>query len=486
MNKELPKEFDVFIENEKYEILTEYGYQAFDGLLKNMKVSNILEFHMEDGEVIRSTEDHKWFFNKELYKLSKEYKVGDKIYSPKKSKKIVDIKNGDIADVYDLLDVKNGNTFLVGKSWLKSRQCLYVDEFAHIDNDVEFYTSTYPTITSGKTTKVILTSTPNGMNLFYKIWKESTTGYNKFKNYHVHYSEHPSRDEAWVEETLTAISPQKFDVEYNCSFLGSSDTLIAGLKLQQLSFVQAIRETETGDVKVYAEPDRFKKYVTVVDPAEGVGGDYSVISVFDVSQVPFKQVFLFRHNEMTPSEFSMIVYQVATQYKDSTLVIESNNAAGAIVVNDLWEMEYENILYSSVDDSENSADGEGGGGSKSKPGIRTTKKTKKIGCSRLKDLIERDKLLIQDAETLMELSTFVRVNASYQAEKGKHDDIAMTLVIFAWFTGEDYFEDMVGISTKSHIKTAHQDGTGYQDVLGFIANGVSNLDEYDNSWLFNK
>lgn len=268
-------------------------------------------------------------------------------------------------------------------------------------------------------------------------------------------------------------------LSHNCSFQGSAGTLIKGRKLEQLASMRPIRESK--EIKVYEEPIEGHKYVAIVDTAEGVGQDYSVVNIIDVSQVPYKQVFVYRDNNTVPKLFAPIAAKCAKKYNTALLIVESNNASGGIVTHDLWyDIEYENMLMSKIEDAENVA-----GGAKSVPGIRTTKRTKSTGCSFLKDLVESDQITINDKETISELSTFIRRNGTYMAERNKHDDIAMTLVIFAWFTQEPYFEEETGIIANSELQDALLNSNAMDEVFGFISNGVDDEDDEENDMFKN-
>lgn len=259
-------------------------------------------------------------------------------------------------------------------------------------------------------------------------------------------------------------------LSHNCEFSGSDGTLINGQKLACLTYDKPLLEQDDGRVKIYAEPEQNRQYVAIADVAEGIGADYSVVNIIDVSEMPYRQVFVYRDNYIVPNMFATVIYQCAKKYNNALAVVESNNSGGGICLEVLWnEIEYENILMSEVKDSQNVA----GWGKRSQAGVRTTKKTKAIGCSYLKDLIETDQLIISDFETLTELTTFVKKNNSYEAKKSKHDDIAMTLVIFAWLTSQPYFHDITGINSASNLRSALRNSASedYSTVLGGTVTG---------------
>jgi hypothetical protein len=353
----------------------------------------------------------------------------------------------------------------------QSMNIIYLDELAFIQNDVEFFTSTYPVISAGKTTKVIITSTPNGMNLFYKLWSDAESGRNSFVPNKFLWWHHPERDETWKDETLKNISQKQFAQEFDCEFFGSSDTLISGSKLQQLAFVDPIRSDRI--FNVYAEPEADKTYVATIDVAEGVGKDYSVINVFDISTQPYKQVAIYRNNIIPPIMLVDVAYKILRTYNDAFCVVESNSV-GKIVADGLYyDLEYENMLTTRSKDGENIISGSG-----EVVGLRQTKKTKLIGCSALKTMIESDTLIIYDFMTIQELSTFIKRQNTYQAEEGKTDDIVMTLVMFCWFATQPYFEDLTDINVRNLIKNNYlkvEDNNHL--IFGFYDNGIDDTQD---------
>lgn len=257
-------------------------------------------------------------------------------------------------------------------------------------------------------------------------------------------------------------------LSHNCEFLGSSVTLIEGRKIFQLSSNEPIVEQQY--LKIYEQPVKGNKYVLTVDVSSGIGEDYSVISVIDVTTSPYKQVMVYRNNEIIPTKFADVIYPIAIKYNNAFTIVESNND-GVIVCNDLYDMELENLVTTAIVDGENKIKG----GRKASNGIKMTKRTKRIGCSRLKDLVETDVLLINDEETISEFSSFVKKGDSYGAEIKKHDDIVMTLVMFAWFTTTDYFTDLNNLDTNKMLKESRYDDD-VTTLLGFISDG----DEYND------
>jgi hypothetical protein len=348
---------------------------------------------------------------------------------------------------------------------------LYLDEFAFVENDVEFYTGTYPVVTSGTSTKIFITSTPNGMNLFYKLWTDAINKKNEYVTDEAHWYEHPKRDEAWKDQQLRNMSERQFNQEFLTEFLGSSDTLISGAKLQQLAFAEPYKTLgDNRDFKIYAEPVKGNSYVITVDVSEGVGRDYSVCTVIDCTAPPFTQVAMLRSNIMDPLLLADLVNKTGKEYNEALVIVETNSV-GKQCVDALWiDYEYENVLISRTQRAENVI--KGGNIKQIEYGVRTTKRTKLLGCSSLKSLIESDQLKVQDFDTIVELSSFVKRNNSYQASDGKTDDIVMTLVMFGWFASQPYFHEMVDVNVRRlvHDNLLHQDE--YSVPFGFLDDGT--------------
>lgn len=257
-------------------------------------------------------------------------------------------------------------------------------------------------------------------------------------------------------------------LSHNCSFLGSSNTLIDIRKLQNLVYKQPIVEQK--DIKIYEQPQQGHVYVATVDVAAGLGQDYSIINIFDVTTSPYQQVMLYRNNQINPTAFATVIDGIGRRYNNAYLVVESNND-GKIVCKELWELEYENMINTVTDKGENSIKG----GKRSVAGIMMTKTTKKVGCSKLKELLESNILIINSQEAVSELGTFVSKNNSYEAEQGKHDDIVMTMVMFAWFATTDYFTDISGIVTRDVIQD-NRDDDDVRTLIGFVVNGYDDDD----------
>ena len=328
-----------------------------------------------------------------------------------------------------------------------SYNLIFLDEFAFVPQNmaVEFFTATYPVISSGKTTKVIIVSTPNGLNQFYKMWTDATEKRSLYVPFEVHWSMVPGRDEKWREETIRNTSEEQFRQEFETEFIGSSATLIPGSKLKMLTFVNPIKQEEQLDV--YEEPKKGHTYIAIVDCAEGVGKDYSAVSIVDVTELPYKHVAKFRDNKLSPLIFPTYVYNIANRYNRAFILVETNNVGQQVVDILHYDLEYENIYKLEHHHIKGQSISSGFRRSTSF-GIKTTKSVKKIGCANLKTLVENDKLIINDFDTIAEMNTFARIRDTYAAEEGNNDDLVMGLVLFAWLTAQTFFKDSTNIDVR--------------------------------------
>ena len=340
----------------------------------------------------------------------------------------------------------------------KSVNLLYVDETAIIPNTVadDFFTSTYPTISSGKTTKIILTSTPLGYNHFWHFWKGAETGTNGFKAVRVNYWDHPEHDDVWAAKQKELLGELKFNQEVLCTFLGSSLTLISADAYSRMvpqDFIYSKDGLDVLEQPVAAEFDDEGKitkkpnvYVIVADTAKGVGGDYSAFTVVDITQAPYKLVAKYRDNKISPMLYPNVIHKVAKEYNDAYVLIEINSSEQvAYILHE--ELEYENILYVTRGTKGQIVSG-GFGGGKTQFGVITDKKVKRIGCHTFKSLVEENKLLINDPDVISEISTFIERKGSYEADDGYHDDLVMPLVLFSWLTVNPYFKDINNINLR--------------------------------------
>jgi hypothetical protein len=340
---------------------------------------------------------------------------------------------------------------------------IFLDEFAFVYNANEFYTSTYPVISSGESTKVIVTSTANGIgNMFYKIWEGAVQGANGFKAFRVDWWDVPGRDEKWKDETIANTSEIQFKQEFGNSFIGTTSTLIEADVLLGLQAAKPIKSLYTDSLRIYEEPQWGHSYILTVDVSQGRGKDYSAFSVIDVTEKPFKQVVAYSNNKISPLMLPNIVVKTAEHFHDALLIIE-NNGPGQIVCNSVYyDYEYENTFVESAIKA---------GGI----GVTQTRKTKKVGVSTLKDMVEEDVLVVEDANTILELSYFEEKGSSYEAKNGKHDDLVMTLVLFAWFISSTAFSDY---SEKDVRQMLYEDRLKQMDEelldFGFLSSSPSN------------
>ena len=334
---------------------------------------------------------------------------------------------------------------------------VFLDEFAFVPANIanEFFNSVYPVISSGKTTKIIIVSTPNGMNLFYKLWMDAIGKKNGYKTFEIHWSMVPGRDEKWKEETIKNTSEEQFRQEFECEFLGSTNTLISGSKLAHLVYKEPIAKHELLDIYEYPikgdeERSADHIYAMTVDPAEGRNMDASSFSVFDVSSVPYKQVAKYNSSSISPVLFPTVIYNTAKLFNDAYVLIEINNTP-QIADTLHQDLEYENVVKIETGNKKAQAMGTGFGRG-IQLGIKMSPQVKRIGCSNLKTLIENDKLIINDFDTISQLTTFVSSMNSFKAEEGSNDDIVMTLVIFAWMTTQQYFKEIVNHDLRKQMQ----------------------------------
>lgn len=342
---------------------------------------------------------------------------------------------------------------------------IFLDEFAHVPQNIaeSFFTSVYPTISSGESTKVLIVSTPLGLNMFYKMWVEAEEGRSDYVPIDVHWSEMPGRDGKWKEETIRNTSEVQFTQEFECEFVGSTYTLIAPSKLRTMVFQKPIHESN--NLLVYEHPIKNHTYALVADTAQGKGVDFSAFSVFDVSQMPYKQVAVYRDNQISPMLYPNVIYQVGNKYNMAHVLVEVNDIGSQVADTLHYDLEYENIMIITMRGRAGQQIG-GGFAKNIQLGLRTSKQIKRIGCATLKDLIEQDQLIVPDFNTIKELTTFALQNNTYQAEEGSHDDVAMTLVIFGWLVQQRYFKEMTNMDIRKKMWEEQME-TLEQDMLPF-------------------
>ncbi len=355
-----------------------------------------------------------------------------------------------------------------------SYNLIFLDEFAFVPHNmaVDFFTATYPVISSGKTTKVIIVSTPNGLNLFYKMWMDAIEKRSLYIPLEVHWSMVPGRDEQWREETVRNTSEEQFRQEFETEFIGSTATLISGTKLRMMAFNDPIYSEDNG-LDIFVQPEKGRMYVLSIDCSEGVGHDFSTINVLDVTQVPYVQVAKFRNNKLPLLFFPTVIYSIAKRYNDAFVLVEINSIGQQVADILHYDLEYENV-YKLENHKVRGQSVSGGYKKNSKLGVKTTKTVKKVGCANLKTLVESDKLIIKDFDTIAELNSFVRVRDSYEADEGANDDLVMGLVLFSWLVSQKYFREASSIDIRKAM-LEEEDLLGDESVtpVGFIDDGQS-------------
>jgi len=376
------------------------------------------------------------------------------------------------------MELENGSKIMAASTSASavrgmSFNIIFLDEFAFVPNHIadDFFSSVYPTISSGQKTKVIIISTPYGMNHFYKLWVDAQNERNNYIWTEVHWSEVPGRDSKWKEETIKNTSERQFTQEFECEFLGSVDTLIAASKLRSLVF-----DTPTSSNKgldVYESPNEKSEYIITADVSRGIGGDYSAFIVFDITTVPYKIVAKYRNNEIKPMLFPNIINDLARAYNNAYVLCEVNDVGDQVASILNYDLEYPNVLMCSMRGRAGQIVGQGFSGSKTQLGVKMSITVKKIGCANLKTIIEDDKLLFRDYEIISELTTFIQKKQSFEADEGYHDDLVMCLVIFAWLAVQDYFKEMTDNDVRQRIYE-EQKNQIEQDMspFGFIVTGL--------------
>ena len=384
------------------------------------------------------------------------------------------------------LELENGSKILAASTSASavrgmSFNILFLDEFAFVPNHIadSFFASVYPTITSGKKTKVIIVSTPHGMNHFYRLWHDAERQKNEYTPTDVHWSEVPGRNAKWKKQTIANTSEQQFKIEFECEFLGSIDTLIAPSKLKSLVYENPIQQNAGLDV--YIPPEKGHDYLMTVDVARGVGEDYSAFVVTDITEFPHKVVAKYRNNEIKPMLFPNIIYEVARNYNQSFILCEVNDIGDQIASILNFDMEYENLLMCSMRGRAGQIVGQGFSGKKTQLGVKMSKTVKKVGSLNLKTMIEEDKLIFKDYNIISELTTFISKSNSFEAEEGCNDDLAMCLVIYAWLVAQDYFKELTDQDVRKRLYDEQRNQIE-QDMapFGFISDGLDETSFVDN------
>jgi len=384
------------------------------------------------------------------------------------------------------LELENGSKILAASTSASavrgmSFNILFLDEFAFVPNHIadSFFASVYPTITSGKSTKVIIVSTPHGMNHFYRMWHDAERGKNEYVFTDVHWSEVPGRDSEWKAQTIANTSEQQFKVEFECEFLGSVDTLIAPSKLRSLVYDHP--KTRSGGLDVYEDVVNEHDYLITVDVARGVGNDYSAFTVVDITSFPHQVVAKYRNNEIKPMLFPSIIVDVAKNYNNAYILCEVNDVGDQVASIIHYDLEYTNLLMCSMRGRAGQIVGQGFSGKKTQLGVKMSKTVKKVGCLNLKTMVEESKLLFKDYDIMSELTTFIQKHNSFEAEEGCNDDLAMCLVIYAWLVAQDYFKELTDQDVRKRLYE-EQKNQIEQDMapFGFVNDGLDDSSFVDS------
>ena len=389
------------------------------------------------------------------------------------------------------LELENGSKILAASTSASavrgmSFNILFLDEFAFVPNHIadSFFASVYPTITSGQSTKVIMVSTPHGMNHFYRMWHDAERKQNEYVPTSVHWSEVPGRDEKWRQQTIANTSEQQFKVEFECEFLGSVDTLINPAKLRALVYENALKSSNGLDV--YAEPVKDHEYMCTVDVARGMEGDYSAFIIVDITTYPHQVVAKYKNNEIKPMLFPSIIHDAVRAYNKSWVLCEVNDIGDQVAAILNYDLEYPNLLQCSMRGRAGQIVGQGFSGKKTQLGVKMSKAVKALGCSNLKTMIESDKVLFKDYDIISELTTFIQKRNSFEAEEGCNDDLAMCLVIYAWMVDQEYFKELTDQDVRKKLYEDQRDQIE-QDMapFGFISTALDEdefVDDEGDRW----
>ena len=376
------------------------------------------------------------------------------------------------------LELENGSKIMAASTSASavrgmSFNIIFLDEFAFIPTHIadEFFSSVYPTISSGKSTKVIIISTPKGMNMFYKLWHDAELKRNEYVTTEVHWSEVPGRDENWREQTIANTSEEQFNQEFECEFLGSVNTLITSSKLKILTYDDPL--TRNAGLDIYEEPVADNTYVMTVDVARGITKDYSAFIVFDTTTIPYRIVAKYRNNVIKPMLFPNVIHQVACSYNHAYIMAEVNDIGGQVADILQYDLEYDNLLMCAMRGRAGQVVGQGFSGSKTQLGVKMSTTVKKTGCSNMKTLIETDKLIFQDYDIIAELTTFIQKGQAWEAEEGCNDDLAMCIVIFSWLATSDYFRELHDNDVRARLYQEQKEQIEADMApFGFIDDGM--------------
>ena len=443
-----------------YQVLTKNGFQDFCGIKKTLGKTIMLKF--EDGTVLECSWSHKLLDSDENFVPAIHTKIGN-VYTKKLVSKTILFEE---KELYDLLEVSNGHNFLTNS--ITSSNCAFVRKGVW----KEFASSTFPTISSGKETKMVLVSTPNGKNHFYEIWTKAIEKKSSFFPIRVDWWEVPGRDEKWKKEQIANTSQEQFDQEFGNSFLATSGTLIPSEHLVRIETEIKEPIQYSKDLKIYELPQYGHEYFCSVDCAS-TGKDYSTIQVIDISSKPWKQVAVYRNNVISHLVFPTVINMLGTKYNTASVLVENNEIGNTILHILNYEIEYDNIISTRINQKQVSL------------GQRTTTKTKSIGCQRLKDMISAEMITIVDFNTLTELRHFVQSKESYAAERGETDDLVMPLVNFAYFSSTEKFKYLFDKSFTEEFRNKYEEDI-YESLAPMPMFNTTASEESENlDWLKN-
>jgi hypothetical protein len=457
----------------KFKVLTQLGFRDFDGIISRGIVSDLIKISLDTGEFLKCTPDHRIMLNNEEFIEAQYLKSGDSIYP---NKGVISIENVPDEEVYDLLNVEETNSYIT--NGIVSHNCVYCDEYGFIDNAEEFFKSTFPTISSGTDSKFIVTSTPNGMNHYYKLWKDAEENRSEFVPYEITWDMVPGRDENWKKTQLEILGDYGFRQEYGNEFLGSSNTLISGHKLQSLTWEVPIKQTDS--LVVLEKSLQNHNYVVTVDSSRGVENDYSVAVVIDTTTIPYKIVARFKDNTTRPIMLPNIIVDLAKSYNNAFLLIERNTVGQTVAESCYWDLEYDNIFTTIT--GKRGQELRNSFTKSNKIGVEMTTGVKRLGASILKTLIEEDRLINFTEDMVQELYSFINKSGSWSGESGKHDDLVMALLLFSWATNESFFKEI----TNSDLRRSFLENKENieEEIYSFAGITDGTESEYtDNSWL---
>jgi hypothetical protein len=434
-----------FYQNNDYEILTPFGFENFDGVFVQEEEQDTIQIETKTSSLI-CTKDHKIFTNSNICIEAKNLEKNQHIQTINGLEKIVDIVENKKTIVVDIINSGKQHQFYANEILVSN--CILLDEFAFVNNNVaeEFMRAAYPTITAGTTTKVIVVSTPNGMNQFYKLWKDATSEpkRNFYIPIEVAWSDMPGRDEKWKQEQIVNMgSEEAFNQEFGCQFFGdTASTLISPLKLKTMEFIPPIYSEDKLDI--FERPQKDHSYIMCVDTSHGIGADFSAFIIIDVTTQPYKVVAKYKNNSISPLVYPMIVLNEAKKYNNAFVLVESNDVGCQVVDSLHYELLYDNLFSSMPNRRLGTYQVLIHGNKKSRLGIRTTKTVKNVGCSTIKNFIENNKLILNDFDIISEFTTFISQKSSYAAEAGSYDDLVMCLVLFGWLASQkSIIDDLV-------------------------------------------